>query len=103
MKRRLKDPDILKKKPNLKLCDNHYIESLPTPIRIWNSSKLGTAWRRGHWYVQSGIRPHDNWKLKILEKIEDAYEEARDKPLTRARLFKRFNSLQKRLDFYYDI
>ena len=103
MKPRLKDPDILKKKPNLKLHSNHYIESLPTPIRVWDSEKYGTAFRKGHWYMQSGIRHAGYWKEKLLHKIEIAYDKAKDRPLVKARLFKRFNSLCKRLNYHYDI
>jgi hypothetical protein len=44
---KLKNPDILKRKPDLKLMPNHYKEEIH-PNRIWNE---GTAIRDGHgWY-----------------------------------------------------
>jgi len=47
----LKNKDILKLKPDLKLCSNHY-EDKPTYHRYWNSKKQGTAIcdNRTKWY-----------------------------------------------------
>lgn len=43
---------LLKGKPDLKLCSNHY-NFRKRVIRYWNSIMLGTATRDGEgWYVQ---------------------------------------------------
>jgi len=47
----LKNKDILKLKPNLKLCSNHYRDKI-IRHRYWNSRKFGTAIydSRTKWY-----------------------------------------------------
>ncbi|HUW06349.1 MAG TPA: hypothetical protein VMW01_08800 [Williamwhitmania sp.] len=47
----LKDKEILKKKPNLKLMPNHY-HFISGHGRIWDSSVRGTAQRVGDWYKE---------------------------------------------------
>jgi len=49
MIKKLKDPEILKKKPNLILKPNHYHYS--SPGRVWVGEKRGTAISdRAGWY-----------------------------------------------------
>jgi hypothetical protein len=49
--RELKNPDILKKRPNLELCSNHYRDEV-RPLRVWRSRHVGTAYADGRgWYV----------------------------------------------------
>ncbi len=46
----LKQPDILKRKPDLKLCGNHF-KVFKKIHRFWDASKRGTAKRDGGgWY-----------------------------------------------------
>lgn len=48
----LKDENILKKKPDLKLYPNHYIY-ISTGKRSWNSHAQGTAYRdKKGWYKE---------------------------------------------------
>ena len=47
----LKDKEILKKKPSLKLMSNHY-HFISGHGRIWNSSVRGTAKKVGNWYKE---------------------------------------------------
>jgi len=47
----LKDKEILKKKPNLKLMPNHY-HFISGYGRTWNSSVRGTAQKVGNWYKE---------------------------------------------------
>jgi len=48
----LKSSDILERKPNLKLCSNHF-KPVRTITRYWNSEKMGTAIRdENGWYKQ---------------------------------------------------
>ncbi len=47
--------NILKRKPNLKMCTNH-IKYILLRGRVWDSARLGPARSDGvGWYVRSGI------------------------------------------------
>ena len=48
----LKNPDILERKPNLKICSNHRIEKVGRVNRYWNSQDLGPAKKAGNWYKE---------------------------------------------------
>ena len=49
----LKDPDILKKKPELKICSNHRKKERGRIYKFWDSGKQGTAVRDGNgWYKE---------------------------------------------------
>ena len=53
-KRLLKNPDILKQKPHLKICSNHRIgvKTDKDTCRWWQSKKMGTAISDGKgWYI----------------------------------------------------
>jgi len=103
IKLKLKDPDVLKKKPNLKLYYNHYIEEAPEPIRVWDSAKLGQAVRFKLWYeIGDPYNSNVYWKDRILNKIERLYD-SDPSPIRRARLLRRYNSLCNRLQYFRDI
>ncbi len=48
---RLKSKTILKRKPRLRLCSNHFKDSGPTVKRLWTGGQAfrdGKGWYRGH-------------------------------------------------------
>lgn len=50
LKKQLKSKTILQRKPNLKLCSNHFKDEIYIK-NYWPSDKLGTAIRDGKgWY-----------------------------------------------------
>ncbi len=51
----LKNKNILKEKPKLKLCSNHYHFISQATLRHWDSSKLGTAYKNNNWYKTKEI------------------------------------------------
>ena len=52
---RLKNPDILKRKPNLKICKNHLKDEPMTGGRVWLPS-YGTAVRGPNgWYKRKQV------------------------------------------------
>lgn len=62
--RTLKNPDILKKKPHLKLCSNHFVDDGPVVRRMWVSAEIPSRDDSPRCVQGTAVRDGDGWYVK---------------------------------------